>query len=736
MPPRKKAPSLVLAPRPIGEPETDHQQDVQESGNSRKRPAARGTAFYPRKRANAACQVCRARKTKCDNRKPSCSYCLSVGAICNQSPEDLSSFDPASLKILERLDVLERLMRQQGIQSTTISEQSFSVVQQQDPGLDHSPSSSSDDRAGHKTPQFDNPGCHLRDPSHHGQNLMPILAPEKNSHILGVLPASPDRLLRLDVFQKYCSNIGIIDNDSWKSYWIEKRQHRNELPTNTRTLGGSLLTDKIMESRSVDELVDNFFTFVHCKNPILKEGTTRSLVLSKALHGVDDSAQSCLSFLVCALGHIATPFDQNPDMQECDGGSSISRCAEAEPLFYEAQRRMGILLVDAGADSLIAPQCLILSGLYMMCNFRPFRAWQFFVQALAACQQFDFLRNMYNNEGIPSGHPPDGEDRIAESDSQEQAVYWTAWKSERELRGCLSLPDFPATGDTSHIYPPLFPTPPSIVSNPDSVDQQRERASWLFYLAEISLRRLHSSVRDEISSLYRNNKSEASFLARLAILVPEYEQQGRRWAASLPKELSLEEPAESDDICRFVLRGHYIDYCEVIYWPFLANQLNRFSPIPSVSLPLSSPSQSTSSPCQDGEISCQNSTIAFRSLENPEMDRNSPFSPTMKHFSPLAFAQLVAKCLEIQVQRVRVNYPGFKHRHHGTYLLTWSCTKSAIILVAASLTGLAMPSEWHDSVKLTAGLLSFWEAEMPQLSKWQNLLKLNISGIAEVGKAT
>lgn len=719
----------------MGEPETEHQQeDVQESGNSRKRPAARGTAFYPRKRANAACQVCRARKTKCDNRKPSCSYCLSVGAVCNQSPEDLSSFDPASLKILERLDVLERLMRQQGIQPTTISQPSPSLVQQQDPGLDRSPSSSSGDQAGHKTLQFDNPGCHLPGPPHPRQNLMPILTPGKNSHILGVLPGSPDRLLRLGVFQKYCSNIGLIDNDSWKSYWIEKRQHKNELPTNAKALSRSLLTDRIMERRSVEELVDSFFTFVHCKNPILKEGTTRRLVMSKALHGVDDSAQSCLSFLVCALGHIAAPFDQN--MQESDGSSSIARCAEAEPLFYEAQRRMGTLLVDSGADSLIAPQCLILSGLYMMCNFRPFRAWQFFVQALAACQQFDFLRNMYNNEGIPPGHPPEGEDRIAESDSQEQAVYWTAWKSERELRRCLSLPDFPATGDTSHIYPPLFPTPPSIVSNPDSVDQQRERASWLFYLAEISLRRLLSSVCDEISSLYRNNKSEAIFLARLATLVPEYEHQGRRWAASLPKELSLEEPAESDDICRFVLRGHYIDYCEVIYWPFLASQLNRFSSIPLASLPLSSPFQSTSSPCQEGGISPQNSTIAFGSLETPEMSQYSPFSPTMEHLSPPAFAQLVAKCLEIQVQRVRINYPGFKHRHHGTFLLIWSCTRSAIILVAAALTGLAMPPEWHDSVKLTAGLLSFWEAEMPQLSKWQNLLKLDVSGIAEADKAT
>lgn len=75
-----------------------------------KRPAPRGTAAYPRKRAITACQVCRARRTKCDNLKPSCSFCLKSGAQCIQSSSDLSSFDPASLRILDRLDELERLM--------------------------------------------------------------------------------------------------------------------------------------------------------------------------------------------------------------------------------------------------------------------------------------------------------------------------------------------------------------------------------------------------------------------------------------------------------------------------------------------------------------------------------------------------------------------------------------------------------------------------------------------------
>jgi hypothetical protein len=77
------------------------------------RPAPRGTAAYPRRRANKACQQCRSRRTKCDNKKPSCSFCEKIGAKCVVAPSDLSSFDPASLLILERLEDLKQSIESQ-----------------------------------------------------------------------------------------------------------------------------------------------------------------------------------------------------------------------------------------------------------------------------------------------------------------------------------------------------------------------------------------------------------------------------------------------------------------------------------------------------------------------------------------------------------------------------------------------------------------------------------------------
>ena len=91
------------------DPETNR-----ESNASRKRPRGethRPEHVYPRKRAITACRLCRHRKVKCNNQRPICGACADSNASCvYEDTDDHSVFDPASLKILERLDqVLSKL---------------------------------------------------------------------------------------------------------------------------------------------------------------------------------------------------------------------------------------------------------------------------------------------------------------------------------------------------------------------------------------------------------------------------------------------------------------------------------------------------------------------------------------------------------------------------------------------------------------------------------------------------
>ncbi|KAL6816466.1 hypothetical protein J3E69DRAFT_358622 [Trichoderma sp. SZMC 28015] len=561
-----------------------------------KRPAARGTAFYPRKRANTACQVCRARKTKCDNKKPACSYCVSVGATCIQSPVDLSSFDPASLKILDRIDELERLLR-------------------------------------HAVPL---PGA--------ADAAAPLLLPQRVDHIL-----------------------------QWPAFQNSGTHHHSPAsfrappdaiatpPSGSASLAG--LID--MDSHRIYRLLDNFFLHIHCKNPILDEVLARRMVLNAFLDGIDWSPASCLALIICALGCIATPF--GPSGETKLGTQTYN---DSQIFFQAAQKRIGILLVRS---DIVGAQCLFLSGIYLMMVFQPVYAWRFFSQALAACQHFPFLARAQNlNTSLDAME-------MGRQDTQEQAVYWSAWKSERELRQELDLPDFDILHSGSTLYPPFFPAPPvAPAESPDGPDTetQRARAAWLFYLAEISLRRLTSRLSREALDLRQRYSSDSMLIDMLLDMMPEYEAQIREWSDSLPADLSIHTPVEEDGICRSVLRGRMINLFEQIYWPFVMASISAHS-------------------------------------------ARRPVKP--------AVAEFAKRGLETHMHQVHVNKPGFHHRHHGSMFMIRACTRSALVLLAAAKAGCAMPTDWEDSVYKTVGMLAYWEDEDRDLIHWRSTLERELA---------
>ncbi|KAK1477648.1 C6 zinc finger domain-containing protein [Colletotrichum cuscutae] len=282
----------------------DRSRPEQSTSKTNTRPAARGTAFYQRKRAVRACQVCRARRTKCDNLKPSCSFCLKVGATCIQSPVDLSSFDPASLKILERLDDLEEMMR-----SVTV-----------------------DGLPSNKTRVVEAPVEHRT-----------IEAPPVEPLIqMGmILPPRPEHVLSWAIFEEISHGIDAGDMTS----------HVDHISITTNS-PMSLIGALDLEPRRINDLLDSFFSYVHVKNPILDETATRKMVSHTVLEGINWSAESCLSLLICALGSLATPF--GPSQETMLGSAAHS---DAQAFFQAAQKRLGILL---SSDDIIAAQCLFL----------------------------------------------------------------------------------------------------------------------------------------------------------------------------------------------------------------------------------------------------------------------------------------------------------------------------------------------------------------------------------------
>lgn len=622
-------------------------------GTSGSRPVPRGSAFYSRRRAVKACQVCRARRTKCDNRKPSCSFCLKVGAKCIQSPVDLSTFDPASLKILERLDDLERTMK-------TMTSGGAA-----------------------------------------GQTRLPPVAAKSTTARL--IPPRPEHIVRWQVFgdlRQALEGVGLAEPEPTAS------SHRQLSSLSSSPSPSTPVTDVTTELDlcRVNRLLDNFFNHVHVKNPILDEQAARHMVQSLVLNGIDWSAESCLTLLICALGFIGRPFGPTPDTMP-----GTSAYASAETLFLAAQRRIGSVFCS---DDVVATQCLFLSGVYMMCVFQPAKAWRFFVQALASCQQLClFLGSPTPPQSPPTvvcDTRPGGGGGGHSLETLQQATYWSSWKSEREMRGYIRPADFALTEEEMAFYPPFLPTPPNLQPAAQELEVgrniclSRQTVSWYFYLAEISLRRLASNLHAEMRRLCEQTPSTQDTLEVLAAAVPQFEEQAEEWIASLPPCLSFDSPAEQDDVCRFVLRGHVVNLFEMIYWPFLSAHLTR-DPDPAPD-PAGAEARGISLPWAGGGGNIK---------------------------------RLAQRALDYHALRLAVNRSGYRHRHHGTLLMIESCSRSALVLVAAMLRNISstarnsakgadilpLPNGWRASLDETIDMLAFWESESRQSAGVRRVLQ-------------
>ncbi|KAK2929015.1 Zn2-C6 fungal-type DNA-binding domain [Fusarium oxysporum f. sp. vasinfectum] len=239
--------------------------------DSHRGPISRTSSTYVRKRATKACQVCRARRTKCDQQRPACSFCVKAGVECVFDLDERATFDQASLAIIDRLDRLER----------KIDAQSQSVM-------------------------LDIPGQTL--PRNQiNQNLF-------------FFPCTVDKVLQWDVFRDASSpNLTASTQQSLAS----QPQGGND---NAET---SWVGD-ILDRTLCDRWLDNFFAHIHVKNPILDETETRRLVSRLCARGLDWDVESGLALLVCANGAIARPLQETLPFSHSDRRMAISLLSAAQ----------------------------------------------------------------------------------------------------------------------------------------------------------------------------------------------------------------------------------------------------------------------------------------------------------------------------------------------------------------------------------------------------------------------
>lgn len=377
---------------------------------------------------------------------------------------------------------------------------------------------------------------------------------------------------------------------------------------------------------------------------------------------------------------------------------------ETGDTFYQvARKRLGLL-----DQSIMAGQCHMLSGIYLMYTLHPLEAWSAFHQAGSVYSLYlrsqAALQERRSNGGVDVDVPPSQstlERRL------EQRLYWTILKSECEIRVQLDLPQ----SDLCKLdYPFLFPSPPTpgspaaespedhqgqgpastaststssqllslAASTSTCASQRAEEQTWFYYLSEIALRRIENRI---LNAFYKDDHQHwlQMDLAIMVSAAEEIEAQMESWYASLPTSIRFDNNSDSDhlhrapasDELRYVTEGRSLLIRGLLYRPFLYYaihvQANRWNP-----------------------------------------------TTTLQGFVQKA----LVNCLAVNTGNAMT------HRHHGTWYELREGVTTAMMLLAARAADLIPTTTVEGPLQICVERLRYWEAEaLPDVARAREIIE-------------
>ncbi|RDK44416.1 hypothetical protein M752DRAFT_231354 [Aspergillus phoenicis ATCC 13157] len=462
------------------------------SRTSKYRVSQREARAFTRKRAVAACRVCRSRKIKCDNARPTCSSCQLSEAHCvYQDHIDFSRFDPATIAILDRLAEI-----QQSLNSLNSGE----------------------------------------------VTALSLDGPQKE-YMTDVDPQTPQTVSLRIPAAKICPD-AILS-------WPILRDVRLQTSLNSLTLadhdhGVEEVASSDLNLALIPGLIDRFLQFVHVKNPVVDTVALRQSAVTVEVGESSRNSHSCLvigtvtsvptatlriilKFLACALGCLAGPLRYD-DL-------SVERDDHAESLHTTGEQfyRKALESISLPGDRILTAQCWFLSGVYQMYKLNAARAWMDFSRASAALSLHLRHREAAVCKDSNGGH----------LEPAELSLYWTCWN---DLRAELNVPDsvlcefsvsdgypVPSSVSMSNSGAMLSETP----TDSEDLTHLWELSTY-YYLSDVALMRVEARI---LNSMYSTNDAHwspanLSYLCRTAA---DLESQIDHWSRNLPSIIRFEE---------------------------------------------------------------------------------------------------------------------------------------------------------------------------------------------------
>ncbi|KAF1931342.1 uncharacterized protein M421DRAFT_56388 [Didymella exigua CBS 183.55] len=530
----------LIANKPLEDLISPRQSSAAGRSRKRKLPSTdlNNHATFSRKRSLTACQLCRTRKTKCNNERPICSKCIELNAQCVYEGDEATATVPPAIRILERLDYLIGLV--EPCLRTAGSPQNSHEFNGNQPYTATTP------------PRYDvTPDDYETEASKHdyfgsGQDILdwPVFEGKYDRRWIEALIFDPT--LPCDDLSGPCTSPRVTD-DTIRNTYKDPRQASG--------LGVGVRED------DVPHLVEAFLLNVHVKNPIFDPEYIRSMARGVAEHGLNWQAGSCLVLLVCALASISSRFSRQttrtPDNMLLRADTSLSTTPgyqTAESYYTAACKRIGLL-----KNTLVATECHFVAGMYEMYTLRPLQAAISFNRACVAFQTLTWMRSEYYATENQLGK------------ARASRLYWSCLKSEHETSIEIR---FPSSGLTKLNYTSHFPAPPPPTATIPARIHNEFEEGWYYYLAEIAARRILQRV---ISSSYNGGESAWVDVSLHSLLqtAEELDRQLTEWHRTLPKLISFDSEMPADTELAYHLQARSLEVKERIYRPFLYRSIHN-----------------------------------------------------------------------------------------------------------------------------------------------------------------
>ncbi|KAH7152832.1 hypothetical protein EDB81DRAFT_789811 [Dactylonectria macrodidyma] len=517
-----------------------------------KRRRSRATSDYTRrKRTPVACQFCRLRKSKCDNVRPSCSFCLQHQARCvygDVAAPEPESFSAGQRVIMEQLEEIKELVQQNRCQNLPTNCGIDLATPSSTPGTSPATVQSGSWRGvGNPISQQHQEKDWLRPSSLQRTSLTAFRC---------------ESFLKWPVF-RFINQSGIAQLKSFVSGTDSRSTQASE---EERVRKGMNRVGEGIPEHAFVPLCHKFLVHFHPRNPVLDGEQLMRHARAVEEHGLTWDSASCLVLLACALAACTEPWFAPPEysyeMENMEIPNPPSETETgADAYFLAAKMRLG--LVGYGLEDI---QCLLLACIYEKSFLRPLQAWFCIQQAATRLQarlqqSRDKPRNAKHEGPVNNVH-------------LEQRIFWSCYRAEREL--LLEL-DMPSSGLDGMLYPDPLPEPPPYFSDREHDDDRLgppnpnqalvEERGWCYYLAEISLRR---TLDDNLYFLYE--RGENHWLQDTSRLLNQYYQaaeQRSMWYYYLPAVVKFDEAQRADNQFAHGLQGRFLDWHELTLRPIL-----------------------------------------------------------------------------------------------------------------------------------------------------------------------